>query len=134
MSFYQFEGQEPEAEKHTFVPPAATAIRGVSNGESRYVRAGAVVAGATHRRRVMPRLHPVMHDGVRMVDQPVLRAHCVVLGDAALPPGNLVVSVPVRVVGEVTQEQQYAWDPGLEPCPELLSRCEKSWRHQERPQ
>ncbi len=112
--------------------PEAAVIGGVTSREGCYVGAGAVIRGATLGRHIMARMHAVIQDGVSIGEQALVRARCVVLGDADLPAGNLVVGLPGRIVGEVTDGQKHAWDLGLKPCPELPSRCEESLRQQER--
>lgn len=101
-------------------------------GPSCHIDRGAVIHGATLGRHVMAGMHAVIHDGVSTGDEALVRAGCVVLGDADIPPGNLVVGVPGRIVGEVTEEQKHAWDLGLKLCRELPLRCAESLRQQER--
>jgi phenylacetic acid degradation protein len=61
-------------------------------------------------------------------DEALIGAGCVVLSDMEIPGGKVVVGVPARVVGEVSEEQMADWAWGLDLYQALPARCLKSMR------
>ncbi len=45
-----------------------------------------------------------------------------------IPSGKMVLGVPGKIVGDVSEEQKAAWDWGAELYQGLPARCKKSLR------
>jgi phenylacetic acid degradation protein len=97
-------------------------------GPACHIGHGAIIHGATLGRHVMVGMHAVIHDGAVIGDEVLMGAGCVVLANAGVPGGKMVVGVPGKVVGDVSREQVEAWDWGLELYQALPARCLKSLR------
>lgn len=91
---------------------------GVAIGEGCYVGAGAVLQRDWGHIVIVPGSN--------------VQENCVVLGDTDIPSGKMVLGVPGRIVGDVSEEQKAAWDLGLKLYQELPSRCERSLGRLER--
>jgi phenylacetic acid degradation protein len=97
-------------------------------GPACHIGHGAAIHGATLGRHVMVGMNAVIHDGAVIGDEALVGAGCVVLADAEIPGGKMVVGVPGKVVGDVSREQVEAWDWGLKLYQALPARCEKGLR------
>jgi carbonic anhydrase/acetyltransferase-like protein (isoleucine patch superfamily) len=73
-------------------------------------------------------IRAVIHDGVVIGDEALIGAGCVVLPDMEIPGGKVVVGVPGKILGDVSEEQKAAWAWGLGVYQALPARCLKSMR------
>ncbi len=94
-------------------------------GPSCHIGHGAVVHGATLGYHVMVGMRAVIHDGVVIGDEALIGAGCVVLPGMQIPAGKVVVGVPGKILGDVSEEQKAAWAWGLELYQALPARCVK---------
>ena len=97
-------------------------------GPACHVGHGAVVHGSRLGRHVMVGIRAVIHDGVVIGDEALIGAGCVVLPDTEIPGGKVVVGVPGKILGDVSEEQKAAWAWGLGVYQALPARCLKSMR------
>ncbi|MDH4209541.1 MAG: gamma carbonic anhydrase family protein [Anaerolineae bacterium] len=97
-------------------------------GPDCHIGHGAIIHGAHLGRHVMVGMHAVIHDGVVVGDEALIGSGCVVLPDMQIPPGKMVVGVPGKIVGDVSADQQSAWDWGLKQYQALPARCLKHLR------
>jgi len=97
-------------------------------GPSCHIGHGAVVHGATLGYHVMVGIRAVIHDGVVIGDEALIGAGCLVLPDMEIPGGKVVVGVPGKIMGDVSEEQKAAWAWGLELYQALPARCLKGLR------
>jgi len=104
-------------------PDAVTVI-----GRSCHIGHGAVIHGASLGKHVMVGMHAVLHDGVVIWDEALVGAGCVTLANMEIPEGKMVVGMPGRVAGDVSEEQKAAWDWGTNLYQGLPARCKKSLR------
>jgi len=89
---------------------------------------GAIIHGAQLGRHVMVGMHAVVHDGVVVGDDALIGSGCVVLADMEIPAGKMVVGVPGKIVGDVSADQNVAWEWGLRQYQALPARCLKGLR------
>ena len=92
-------------------------------GASCHIGHGAVVHATTLGYHVMVGIRAVIHDGVVIGDEALVGAGCVVLPDTEIPGGKVVVGVPGKIVGDVSEEQKEAWAWGLKVYQALPARC-----------
>jgi carbonic anhydrase/acetyltransferase-like protein (isoleucine patch superfamily) len=97
-------------------------------GRDCHIAHGAIVHASTLGHHVVVGMHAVIHDGVIIGDEALIGAGCVVLSDMEIPSGKVVVGVPARIVGDVSEEQRAAWAWGLDLYQALPARCLKGLR------
>jgi phenylacetic acid degradation protein len=97
-------------------------------GPSRHIGHGAVVHGATLGYHVMVGVRAVIHDWAVVGDEALIGAGCLVLPGVEIPAGKVVVGVPGKIVGDVSEEQKAEWAWGLELYQALPARCLKGLR------
>jgi phenylacetic acid degradation protein len=97
-------------------------------GPSCHIGHGAIIHATSLGYHVVVGMRAVIHDGVVIGDEALIGAGCVVLSDMEIPGGKVVVGVPARVVGEVSEEQRAEWAWGLDLYQALPARCLKSMR------
>jgi phenylacetic acid degradation protein len=97
-------------------------------GPSCHIGHGAIVHATSLGYHVVVGMRAVIHDGVVIGDEALIGAACVVLSNVEIPSGKVVVGVPGRIVGEVSEEQKAEWAWGLDLYQALPARCLKSMR------
>ncbi|MCJ7618710.1 MAG: hypothetical protein MUP64_00655 [Anaerolineae bacterium] len=97
-------------------------------GPDCHIGHGAIIHGAQLGRHVMVGMHAVIHDGVVVGDDALIGSGCVVLADMEIPAGKMVVGVPGKIVGDVSADQNVAWEWGLRQYQALPARCLKGLR------
>jgi phenylacetic acid degradation protein len=97
-------------------------------GPSCHIGHGAVIHATCLGYHVMVGMRAVIHDGVVIGDEALIGAGCVILSDVEIPAGKVVIGVPGRIVGNVSEEQKEAWAWGLELYQALPARCLNSMR------
>jgi phenylacetic acid degradation protein len=94
-------------------------------GPSCHIGHGAIVHASVLGYHVVVGMRAVIHDGVVIGDEAIVGAGCVVLPNVEIPAGKVVVGVPARVLGDVSEEQRAAWAWGLDLYQALPARCLK---------
>jgi phenylacetic acid degradation protein len=94
-------------------------------GPSCHVGHGAIVHASVLGYHVVVGMRAVIHDGVVIGDEAIVGAGCVVLPNVEIPAGKVVVGVPSKVLGDVSEEQRAAWAWGLDLYQALPARCLK---------
>lgn len=97
-------------------------------GPDCHIGHGAIIHGAHLGRHVMVGMNAVIHDGVVVGDEALIGSGCVVLADMQIPRGKMVLGVPGKIVGDVSEDQKVAWEWGLKQYQALPARCLRDLR------
>jgi carbonic anhydrase/acetyltransferase-like protein (isoleucine patch superfamily) len=74
-------------------------------GEGTHLGHGAVVHGSTVGKGVLIGMNAVVNDGAEVGDYAIVGAGCIVPRNMKIPSRKVVVGVPARVVGEVSEAE-----------------------------
>jgi phenylacetic acid degradation protein len=85
---------------HTYTDHTATI------GQNNHIGHGAKIHGVTLGYNVLIGMNAVLHEGVVIGDHSIIGSGCVVPADRAIPSGKLVLGIPAKVVGDVSEEQR----------------------------
>lgn len=92
-------------------------------GSASHVGHGAIIHGASLGEHVLVGMGAILHDDVFVGDGSIIGAGCVVLEGTQIPPNSLVVGVPGKVVGRVSEEQAALMWWGTRLYQALPERC-----------
>lgn len=85
---------------HTYTDHTATF------GQNNHIGHGAKIHGVTLGYNVLVGMNAVLHEGVKIGDHSIIGSGCVVPADRVIPSGKLVLGIPAKVAGEVSEEQR----------------------------
>ncbi len=97
-------------------------------GPASHVGHGAIIHGAGLGQHVLVGMGAILHDDVFVGDGSVIGAGCVVLEGAKIPPNSLVVGVPGKVIGQVSEKQAELMWWGTRLYQALPQRCHEGLR------
>jgi phenylacetic acid degradation protein len=92
-------------------------------GPSYHIGHGVVIDGANLGKHVVVSMHAILHDGVVTGGEALVAAGSVVLANIDILSGKMVVGVPGKIVGDVSEEQMAACGWGTKLCQGLPARC-----------
>ncbi len=73
-------------------------------GRDSHIGHGAIIHGATTKDNVMVGMGAILHDGVVIHENCIIGSGCVVTANQVIPAGKLVIGVPGKIVGDVSEE------------------------------
>ncbi len=95
-------------------------------GPSSHIGHASILHGCTLGVHVLVGMGSIINDHVEIGDEAVLGAGCVLTEGKKIPPGKLVVGVPGRVIGDVSEKVRKLSDWGTKEYQALPPRCHKS--------
>jgi len=100
----------------------------VTLGPSSHIGHASILHGCTLGVHVLVGMGSIINDNVEIGDGSFLGAGCVLTEGKKIPPGKLVVGVPGRVVGDVSEKIRELSDWGTREYQALPPRCHKFLR------
>ena len=100
----------------------------VTLGPSSHIGHASILHGCTLGFHVLVGMGSIINDHVEIGDESVLGAGCVLPADQKIPPGKLVVGVPGRIIGDVSENLRELSNWGTREYQALPPRCHKSLR------
>ena len=97
-------------------------------GPSSHIGHGAILHGVTLGIHVLVGMGAILNDNVEVGDGSLIGAGSILLEGMKVPPGKLVLGVPARIMGDLTEKLRKANEWGTKLYQGLPPRCHSSMR------